>query len=134
MKKNKIAILFSLIFLVFSLVQLADVTLAVTCTGNFTELPGAGVCVPNNTGLPDKEVGAIISNFLMWLLGIFGFIAIIGFIVSGLQYLTSAGDEEAVKKAKTNMKWCMVGIIVALSGLVVVKAIDAALNVANKQF
>jgi hypothetical protein len=132
MKINKLAIFSVMVPLLFIAIQFSSVAVAVTCTGNFTEY--AGVCFPSNTNLSDQGVDVIIKNLMLWLLGIFGFIAIMGFVVSGVQYLTSAGDEEAVKKAKTNMKWCIIGVVVALSGFVAIKAIDAALRGTNNQF
>ncbi|TXH01896.1 MAG: hypothetical protein E6P95_00990 [Candidatus Moraniibacteriota bacterium] len=94
------------------------------CTG---EVIG-GVCFPTGTGLSDKSVGDIIGALIGWLLSIFGFIALIGFIISGLQYLTAAGDEGQAETAKRNMQYSIIGIIVALSGWIIIKAVDALLN------
>jgi|SRR6185369_4936527 len=122
--------IFSFFFIVLSTPLAA--TAATTCpSGNFT--PVAGVCVPNNTGLSNMPIALILKNFMNWLLGIFGFLGIIAFIISGIQYLTSAGDEKMAETAKNNMKYSIIGIIVALSGYVVILAIDAALN-ANPYF
>jgi hypothetical protein len=88
----------------------------------------SGVCFPTNTSLPSAGVATIISNVLYWLLGIFGFLAIIAFVISGIQYILSAGSEKGVDTAKRNMKWAMVGVVVALSGLVIIYAIDKALR------
>ncbi len=93
--------------------------------------PEAGVCFPENTGLSEKPISGIIKNFLYWLLGIFGFLAIIAFVISGVQYLTSAGEEKELETAKRNMKWSVVGVIVALSGYVIIKAIAAALQASS---
>ena len=68
-----------------------------------------------------------IENLMQWILGIFGFIAVIGFVISGIQYLTSAGNENAIETAKRNMKWSIVGVIVGLGGLVIIWAINNAL-------
>lgn len=89
-----------------------------------------GICVPKSstTGLSDKPVLDIAKNLMNWLLAIFGFIAIIGFVISGVQYLTSAGDEGQADTAKRNMKYSIIGVIVALSGWVIIQAIDKALN------
>ncbi|OGI25114.1 MAG: hypothetical protein A3J76_02720 [Candidatus Moranbacteria bacterium RBG_13_45_13] len=65
---------------------------------------------------------------MKWLLGIFGFLAIISFIISGIMYLTAAGDEDQQKKAKKQMQWSVVGVIVGLSGFIVIKAVDAWLR------
>ncbi len=87
-----------------------------------------GVCVPNNTGLSSASVSDILLNLMGWLLGVLGVIGIIAFVISGLQYLTAAGDEHAIETAKTNMKYSIIGIMVALSGFVVIQAVDAVLN------
>jgi hypothetical protein len=63
-----------------------------------------------------------------WLLAIFGFIAIIAFVISGLQYLLATGDEHMAETAKRNMQYSIIGVIVALSGWVIIKAIDTALS------
>lgn len=94
------------------------------CTGEKI----GGVCFPTGTGLSDKSVLDIISALIGWLLAIFGFIALIGFIISGLQYLTAAGDEGQAETAKRNMQYSIIGIIVALSGFIVIKAVDTLLN------
>ncbi len=82
--------------------------------GDFTSM--AGVCVPTETGLPETPIASILSNFLSWILGIFGFIAIIAFVISGIQYLTAAGNETQIENAKKAMKWSLVGVIVGISG------------------
>ncbi|MEF3691864.1 MAG: pilin [Candidatus Moraniibacteriota bacterium] len=95
-------------------------SLAVTCPAGFDS--SLGVCIPNDTGLPDPgldPVAIIIENVMMWLLGVVGFIAIIAFVISGMQYLLSAGDQNMIETAKRNMKWSIVGVIVALMGLII---------------
>jgi len=87
-----------------------------------------GVQVPQNTGLPSGTLFTVIENLTKWLLGIFGFLAIIAFIVSGIMYLTAAGDEDQQKKAKRQMYWSIIGVIVGLSGYIVIKAVDAWLK------
>jgi hypothetical protein len=78
--------------------------------------------------LPEAAVSEIITNILYWILGIFSTIAIIAFAVSGIQYLMSAGNEGMIDKAKTHMVWSIVGVIVGLSGLVIIYAVQAALG------
>lgn len=82
------------------------------------------------TGLPTSSGGikGVLSNVLIWMLSIFGIIAIISFVVSGLQYLLSAGDEKAMQTAKRNATYSILGVVVALASFVIIKAIDAALN------
>jgi hypothetical protein len=82
----------------------------------------------SSMGLPSGSISSIISGVVMWALGIFGFIAIIGFVVSGVMYLTAAGDDTAMKKAKNQMQWSLIGVIVGLIGYVIIYAVNAMLN------
>lgn len=88
----------------------------------------AGVCFPLNTGLSETPVSAIVINLMKWLLYLFGFLAIIAFVISGIQYLSAAGNMNMIETAKRNMTWSIVGVVVALSGLVLLTAIDALLR------
>lgn len=127
MKKNKIFFIVFLFFLGMFFVGTNQVE-AVNCTGDFE--PMAGICVPssNVTNLSNAESGDILTNFLNWLLGIFGVIAVVAFVISGIQYLTSAGDEERAKNAKRNVKYALMGIVIALSSFIIVKAVDTVLR------
>ena len=89
-----------------------------------------GVSLPKNVGLPDPPGGiaSVISNFTNWILGIFGFLAIISFIVSGILYFLSAGDDKQQEKAKKQMQWSIIGVVIGLVGLVVVYAVDLLLR------
>jgi hypothetical protein len=79
-------------------------------------------------GLPSGSIYYIIYNILYWILGIFGLLAVIGFVISGIMYIVSVGDDDTMKKAKSYMLYCIIGVVVALSGLVIVYAIDKALR------
>ena len=65
---------------------------------------------------------------MKWLLAILGFIAIIGFVIAGILYLTAAGDEKRIGTAKNAMTYSIVGVIVALVGYVIVGAVDSWLR------
>ena len=82
------------------------------------------------TGLPDPAGGVkgIIGSFMNWLLGIFGLLAIIAFVVSGIQYLAAAGSERVLETAKRNMTYSIIGVIVALAAFVIIQAVDRALR------
>jgi Na+/proline symporter len=64
----------------------------------------------------------------MWILGIFGFIGVIGFVIAGIFYLTAGGDAEVEKKAKKAMMMSIVGVIVGLLGLVILNAATSLLE------
>ncbi|MCX6765481.1 MAG: hypothetical protein NT136_00765 [Candidatus Moranbacteria bacterium] len=82
----------------------------------------------STTNLPAGRVYDIIFNILFWLLAIFGAVGIIGFVISGILYLTAAGNEEQITKAKSAMKWSLVGVVVGLAGLVILRAATTALG------
>ena len=94
------------------------------------QFSGKGIEIPTGTGLPDPRGGIarIIRNLLTWLLGIVGVIAIIGFVISGIQYLTSAGNEDQMQSAKRNMLYAIIGVVVVLSSFVIIQAIQYALE------
>jgi hypothetical protein len=87
-----------------------------------------------NIDMPHATIYDIIANLVKWALGIFGFIAIIGFIIGGIQYLISAGDEEMQKKAKKTFTYSIIGVIVGLSGLVIIYAVQSLLSANTTQF
>ena len=79
-------------------------------------------------GLSSSSVSDIVRNVLTWILGIFGLLAVIGFVVSGIMYIISSGNDDTMKKAKNAMVYCIIGVIVALSGLIIIFAVDKALR------
>jgi hypothetical protein len=91
-------------------------------------IAGAAVPLPTNVGLPAGNLTDVIKNLTTWLLGIFGFLAIISFLVSGIMYFFSAGDDKAQEKAKNQMTWSIMGVVVGLVGLVVIYAVDSLLR------
>jgi len=94
----------------------------------------ADVALPTNVGLPSGNLTSVIANLTNWLLGIFGFVAIISFLVSGLMYFLAAGDDKAEEKAKNQMIWSITGVVIGLIGLVVIYAVDMLLNGGGASF
>lgn len=85
-------------------------------------------------GLPEGSVYDIIVTFLEWLLLIFGVLAVIAFIVAGVLYLVSMGDDNRMEQAKNAMVASIIGIIVALCGYIALKAITTWLSAGNSVF
>ena len=92
--------------------------------------PGTGIEIPTDTGLPSNSglVKGILTNVANWLLGIIGIVAIIGFVIAGLQYFLVATDEKMLETAKKTAQASAMGIAVALSGYIVIAAIEKILN------
>ena len=74
------------------------------------------------SGLGGGSITFLLQQLMSWLFGILGFLAIIGFLISGILYLTAAGDEDQAGKAKNAMMYSIIGIVVALLGFVIVSA------------
>jgi hypothetical protein len=94
----------------------------------------AQVTVPTETKLPEGTVMGIIQNFMKWILIIVGILGVIGFAIAGILYLTAAGDEDRIKSAKSAMIYSIIGIIVALLGIVVMNAVITMLGGTNTTF
>lgn len=95
---------------------------------------GGGWALANPYGLPQGSILGIVSNLLFWLLAIFSIMGIVGFVIAGIMYLVSAGDDDMINKAKSAMKWSIVGIIVGLSGFLIMQAVSALLSGGSKNF
>jgi len=70
----------------------------------------------------------VLANFLQWLLVIFGFLAIISFVVAGIMYFVAAGDDKKAEEAKQQMQWSIIGVVVGLSAYIILKAVDSMLR------
>lgn len=105
--------------------NVAGVVTSPKCGTNFTDI--GGVCFPTNTGLSSAPIYVILSNIFSWLMGLFTTLAVVAFVISGIQYLMASGDETLAKSAKNNANNAIIGIIVGLSGFIIIKAIAAAL-------
>src|SRR3989338_7654791 len=79
------------------------------------------------SGLAEDSIYNIISRTMNWLLAILGFIGIIGFVIAGILYLTAAGDEGQIEKAKNAMMYSIIGIII-------IQAVEGWLTSGSTQF
>jgi len=104
------------------------------CFGSACNANNGAFALANPYGLPEGSIYDILSNILFWLLSIFAVLGIVGFVISGIFYLISAGDEGMADKGKDGMKWSIIGVIVGLSGYVVMKAVEAMLKGTSSTF
>ena len=107
---------------------LAFAPLMAGAASNITASPnfGTNVAATGNVtnGLANSSIFNLVQNAMNWLLGLVGVLAVIAFVISGILYLTAAGDEEQIEKAKTTMMYASIGLVVAFLGLIVVNAIS----------
>ena len=85
-------------------------------------------CANSTSDLENTKISSIIRAFMMWSLALVGILSVAAFVVAGVLYLTAAGDDDQITRAKRALRYAIIGTILALSGLVVIKAIDAALS------
>jgi len=74
------------------------------------------------------NISQLLLNILNFLLQIFGIIAIIALAVSGIFYLVSSGNEDQIKLAKKASLYSIIGIAVALTGMIIIKTISGFLK------
>ncbi len=65
-------------------------------------------------GLPDAKLDNTVINFISWVLGFFGLISVIMIIYGGFRYLTAAGNEENVDKAKDIIRQAVIGMVIVM--------------------
>ena len=89
---------------------------------------------PTGTGLPAGSIMGIVTSAMNWLLIMVGVLGVIGFVIAGIIYLTAAGDEDQIERGKKTMIYSIVGVIVALIGVVVIQAVKTMLSGSSKSF
>lgn len=61
-----------------------------------------------------------LSGFLYLILGGIGALSIIGFIVAGIDYMAAGGDEERVGRAGGIFGFALVGLLIAILGIIII--------------
>jgi hypothetical protein len=96
----------------------------------------AQIVVPGNTGLPeptDRTGGAgpvmdVVFYFVSWVLSLFMLLAVIGFVITGIQYLMTFGDYQRAETAKRNFTYSVIAVAVVGGALVIIRTIDWILS------
>lgn len=65
-------------------------------------------------GLGDADLKETVLNIIRWILGIMTLIAVVMIIYAGFVWLTAAGNEDNVDKAKKIISAAVIGLIVVL--------------------
>lgn len=74
------------------------------------------------------KVSTVLLNALNFLLQIFGLLAIIGIVVSAIMYVSALGDEKQIQRAKKSLSYSIIGIVIALGGMIVIKTLIKMLS------
>lgn len=117
--------LFSLFALIFGLILFpAFVPIAVA--------QNQGIQLPQNTGLPEpNNSGAgpivnVLTTVMNWILAVFLILALISFVVTGIQYIFSFGG--SIENAKNNFWYSVIAVLIVAGALVIVNTIDNLLK------
>lgn len=70
--------------------------------------------VGGSIGLGTADLKGTVINIINWVLGILALLAVIFVIYGGFTWLTAAGNEEKIEKAKKIIGAAVVGLIVIL--------------------
>lgn len=89
-------------------------------------------CASDSSKLEDTRVVNIVGGVMRWLLVLIGIFGVIAFVISGLMYMTAAGDDEQLGRAKKALKFAIIGVVVGLSGVIILSAIDTWLGGASE--
>lgn len=65
----------------------------------------------------------IAMRVLNFLLGTMGIIALVMLVIGAIMYLTSAGDEDRIDKGKEIFKYSLIGVVLAMSAMILVTQI-----------
>ena len=83
-----------------------------------------------SVGLGTTDLKTTAVNIISWLLGIISLVAVVMIIFGGLQWLTSAGNEERIEKAKKTISSAVIGLIlVILAWAIVIFVVGTTKNV-----
>ncbi len=85
-----------------------------------------------NIGLSDTDPRDVVANVITVVLGFLGTIAVVLIIVAGFQWMTAAGSEDKIAKAKKIMTAAVIGLVIVLMAYAlstfVINAIISATN------
>ncbi|HBA36933.1 TPA: hypothetical protein DCZ15_03620 [Candidatus Falkowbacteria bacterium] len=116
-------------FLVFIFVFLLLPILSVGAQNNLinsnpapSACPDGQVCLQNPLGsisTPQALMGRIINS----VLGVVGSLALLMFVYGGLTWMTSAGNQEKVKKGRDIIVWSAIGLVIIFVSYALVRLV-----------
>jgi hypothetical protein len=70
--------------------------------------------IGSSVGLGTADLKTTVINVISWVLGILALVAVVMIILGGFQWLTAAGSEEKIEKAKKVISAAVIGLIIVL--------------------
>lgn len=83
----------------------------------------------NYAGLPSRsDISAVTGDVITALLGFIGSLFLLLIIAGGILWMTAAGSEEQIRKAKSMITAAMLGLVVVLLSYAIAKVIGMILS------
>ncbi len=80
-----------------------------------SNLTGTGIASGAGIGTGAQDLPTLIGKIIGVLLGVMGIILVIYIIIAGITYMTAAGEDTKVKKAKAMIQTSVIGIIIIVA-------------------
>jgi hypothetical protein len=117
-----------IVFLMFLLTLPLAVTFAqdppTQTEPNNTQIGNLENPLGSNALTPQQIYGRVIYSFM----GVTGALALIMFVIGGIQWMTAAGVADRVKKGRDTLMWAVLGLIVIFSSYAILRAVLEALQ------
>lgn len=65
-------------------------------------------------GLPSSDLKNVVVNIISWVLGLLALVAVVFIIYGGFVWMTAAGNEERIEKAKKIISSAVTGLVIVL--------------------
>lgn len=90
--------------------------------------PDLGIEYAEDLNLPDRDPRIAAVELLRLLISFIGIIAVIFVIYAGFLWMTAAGSEDKVSRAKSTLKNAIIGLIIILSAFLIVSFVINRMN------
>lgn len=94
--------------------KVASAQLITNATGEGS-LDSMTAVVAQQANFGQVDIGVLISKIIRIVLGFLGIIFLVLTILAGFRWMTSGGNEEAVKKAQGSIKTAIIGLVIVLA-------------------
>ncbi len=83
----------------------------------------------NPTVAPLNQLQTVFSNVLISILSLIGLVAFGMLLWGGLQYLMAGADKEAAARARNTITYALIGLILAISSVMIINLLGTFLGV-----
>jgi len=122
---NNIKFLFAFILLLFFIITLTSPALAAL---KFENAQSNITTTASQAGLQTTDIPTIAAIIITALLGLVGMIFFILFIYGGFQWMTAAGNEEKIRKAKKLIVNAVIGLAIIIMAYAITYFISQAIE------